>query len=78
MVAKALDKEFASSASGAPAAPVQVNDLTSMVKKKKKPPVDGNTEPPKEAAGATKRKAEDDASSSPSDKKAKLEEAPAS
>lgn len=79
MVAKALDKELTTgSAGGAPAAPVQVNDLTSMVKKKKKPPVDANVEPPKEVAGATKRKAEDDASESPSEKKAKLEEAPVS
>ena len=56
-----------------------MNDLTSMVKKKKKPPVEANGEPNADVnGGAAKRKAEDDESNSPSEKKARLEEAPTS
>lgn len=74
LAAKALDQELGAGAPAAmPAALTQVNDLTSMVKKKKKPAVEANAEP-----SATKRKAEDDASSSPSEKKARLEDAPLS
>lgn len=79
LAAKALDQELGASAAVAvPAAPTQVNDLTSMVKKKKKPAVEANSEPSADINSATKRKAEDDASSSLSEKKARLEDAPAS
>lgn len=67
LVAKALDKEL-NGAAGASSTPVQVNDLTSIVKKKKKAPdatANGN--------GSTKRKADDDPVGSPGDKKMKLE-----
>lgn len=67
LAAKALDAELKvpSSSSGS-AAPLPVNDLTSMVKRKKKAP---------EANGSTKRKAEDDAEA-PSEKKARVDDVP--
>ena len=79
LVAKALDQELGApgSASAAPAAPTQVNDLTSMVKKKKKPPVDAAAAPT-DVNGTGKRKVEDEHTHSPTEKKAKLEETPAS
>ena len=76
MAAKALDQELGVS-SATPVAPTQVNDLTSMVKKKKKPVVEANNDPPVDASCSTKRKAEDEALVASSEKKPKLDEAPA-
>ncbi|KAG5647843.1 hypothetical protein DXG03_007767 [Asterophora parasitica] len=61
--AQALDKELNGGTSGASAAPAVVNDLTSIVKKKKP---------------AEKRKADVDAESTNSEKKARIDSAPAS
>ncbi|KZV63182.1 hypothetical protein PENSPDRAFT_657515 [Peniophora sp. CONT] len=68
---KALDQELNGTGASS-AAPVQVNDLSGMVKKKKKPaaaePAAGPT------SGAEKRKADDDGVATPPEKKARLEE----
>lgn len=68
MAAKSLDKELNGGA-GSSATPVQVNDLTSIVKKKKKAPEATEMN----GGGSTKRKADNDPTGSPGDKKMKLE-----
>ena len=69
LAAKALDQELNAGPLGS-SGPAPVNDLTSMVVKRKRKAPDTN------GAGG-KRKADDDAGDM-SEKKAKLEEAPAS
>ncbi|KAG2011635.1 hypothetical protein CC2G_011728 [Coprinopsis cinerea AmutBmut pab1-1] len=68
LAAKALDAEL--NAASSSAAPTVVNDLTSIVKKKKKNPED--------TSAAGKRKAESEVEEASSEKKARLEETPAS
>ncbi|KAI0339484.1 hypothetical protein BDW22DRAFT_599992 [Trametopsis cervina] len=79
LAAKALDQELniKSEPSAGTLSAAPVNDLTSVVKKKKKPAAaEAEAGAGSTAKGKGKRKAEEDEGHSPTDKKARLEDAP--